>query len=163
MPCVRTTPSPFGVTFALLTTLLIALPAERGRADGVCADMNTLLEQAQSNFAGDVGSLPQLRLDGADSCATFFSPGESRGFHCVWEFSYRAAEAEKTFTYFDETLQRCFADRARVEHDQPVNHPDSYRLQQYQVGPVTVSVSLKDKSALQKTYVFLRVDGANRD
>lgn len=39
-----------------------------------------------------------------------------------------------------------------------VNHPDSYDLLQFNFGPAIVSVSLKDKAALAKTYVFLRIE-----
>jgi hypothetical protein len=39
-----------------------------------------------------------------------------------------------------------------------VNHPDSYDLRQFSSGVGMISVSLKDKGALNQTYVFLRVE-----
>ena len=37
-----------------------------------------------------------------------------------------------------------------------VNHPDSFDQKVFDVGAGRVSVSLKDKGALQQTYIFVR-------
>ena len=52
----------------------------------------------------------------------------------------------------------CFGAGAVVSSDTGVNHPDTYDLQMFRTVAGTVSVSLKDKGALQQTYVFLRIE-----
>ena len=79
---------------------------------------------------------------------------------CSWEFDYRADAAAALMDGFVGTLQSCF-DVQEIAPDQQVNHPDSYDLHQLEVGETMVSVSLKDKAALTKTYIFLRFEPAN--
>ncbi len=73
----------------------------------------------------------------------------------MWQFDYRAAEAEVAFNALLDQMRRC-APEAGTE-DQGVNHPDFYDLRLFRVEGREVGVSLKDKGALQQTLVFLTV------
>jgi hypothetical protein len=83
--------------------------------------------------------------------------GGVKAYHCAWEFEYRAEVALSTFARFDTELAACF--ETTSQHDQGVNHPDFYDLREYTVDGAVVRVSLKDKGALQLTYVFVAVEG----
>ncbi|MEM7075357.1 MAG: hypothetical protein AAF484_09750 [Pseudomonadota bacterium] len=75
---------------------------------------------------------------------------------CRWDFAYRATAAGALFDTLSETLSACLdpADAPAA----PVNHPDSYAQRQYRAAQTAVSVALKDKAGLDKSFVFLRVD-----
>ena len=75
-------------------------------------------------------------------------------------FSYRNVEANAAFEALNQSLQSCFGGSAEVAKDQGVNHPDFYEQRRYQLDQVVVTVSIKDKSTLQRTYVFIGVHGA---
>ena len=153
-----------------VTSLVLALgliPAGAARAGEFCADMNILVGRAQSNFpglsAGTTDAEKPFLLPGAKTCAVTRTLSGSKAYHCAWEFAYRATAANDRFNAFDRSLRQCFGNRAQTRKDQWVNHPDFYDLRQYRLEQVDVSVSIKDKSAMQKTYVFIRVQGANVD
>lgn len=76
---------------------------------------------------------------------------------CTWQFSYRAAEATSTFDTLRGLAQSCADDPAGFTKDQNVNHPDYYEAYYFGFNENTLSVSIKDKGALQKTYVVLRM------
>lgn len=75
---------------------------------------------------------------------------------CRWAFKYRSQAAESAFERIANDLARCLG--APAATDEPVNHPDSYQLVQFNGSDGIISVSLKDKASLQQTFVFLRVD-----
>jgi len=58
-------------------------------------------------------------------------------------------------------LAACLGPDAKETTDQIVNHPDAYDLREFELDGSTYAVSLKDKGALQQTYVFLRVPQRN--
>ncbi len=88
------------------------------------------------------------------ACSTSLILGGGTSTDCAWAFDYRSLEATKAF----ETLVAKVAECGVVisEKDQQVSHPDSYDLRQYEVDGKEISVSLKDKGALNETYVFFR-------
>ena len=47
---------------------------------------------------------------------------------------------------------------ALVAQGAEVNHPDSYDQRMFDIGDVSLSLSLKDKGALQKTVIYLLVE-----
>lgn len=150
-----------------LPCALATVPAGAARAADLCADMNTLVRQAGSDFSNwtagtDAAAIP-LTLPGAETCAMATSLTGQRVYYCAWKFEYRADGAQATFDAFNRSLQDCFGNRAQISRDQPVNHPDFYDLRQYQLDQIEVTVSIKDKSAMQSTYVFVRVHGGSLD
>ena len=150
-----------------LAAALAACPAETRGDTALCSDMNILVGEANSNFsnwtAKTTEAAPPLVLNGAKDCAMARSLSGERVYHCTWMFAYREAGAYGTFGTFNRSLQECFGERAELSRDRSVNHPDYYDQRQYQLGQVKVTLSIKDKSALRNTYVFVRVHGVNLD
>jgi hypothetical protein len=76
--------------------------------------------------------------------------------HCAWPFEYRSVQS---LDAFESLLGQVAACANPIAADtSSVNHPDSYDLRQFSSGVGVISVSLKDKGALNQTYVFLRVE-----
>ncbi len=149
----------------LFTALgLILAPVEEGFSATFCANVESLAGEAGSNFSdwttGATGVGARPKLSGAEDCAVTQSLSGLKTYHCTWEFSYRAKDAYLRFDAVKKLLKECFGDAASVSSDQRVNHPDFYDLQLYRLNQAEVAVSIKDKSALQRTYLFLRVRGA---
>lgn len=151
-----------------LVSALVSVPTGPSQAAGLCAEINGLLGMARSNFsttgagaaADGAATLPPL--PGAEKCdMTRSLAGES--YHCVWEFPYRTAASRALFDGFDRSFRECFGARARVSQDQAVNHPDFYDLREYALDDGIVTVSIKDKTALNGTFVFVRVRGRAPD
>jgi hypothetical protein len=125
--------------------------------------MKTLTAQAQSNFL-DTSVDPSTRLSlkpfsSADSCRISMSVSGGSVYHCAWKFPYRDTAAKDTFLSMNQTMRDCFVDGIETIEDQGVNHPDSYEQHKFLVDEIAVSVSIKDKSALQETYVFVGIEG----
>lgn len=155
------------ISILFLAIGLASAPAGAADAASLCANVKTLVREARSNFSNWATDTPRaavpLMLSGAKDCALTQSLSGSKTYHCTWQFPYRAAGAHGTFDAFNRTLRECLGDPAPSSRDQRVNHPDFYDLRQYRFDEVEVAVSIKDKSALQKTHLFLRVHGGNLD
>jgi len=150
-----------------LASAMVAIPAGMTRAAELCEDMNILVREARSNFSNwqvetTATAMPPM-LPGAEDCTMSQSLSGAKVYHCAWKFAYRAVGAYGTFDAYKQSFQECFGDRAHLSRDQSVNHPDFYDLHQYQLDQVNVTLSIKDKSALQSTYVFVRVHGVIPD
>ena len=140
------------------------------QARDLCANIDDLIDQSRSQFAeimdkphGDAGDHDvTLTLAGASYC--FVTKQSKRSFyHCGWEFPYRAKQAYDTFDAFVRGVNDCIGQQATLHTDQSVNHPDFYALRRYETEQADVSVSVKDKSALGRTFVFIRVQGGKRN
>ena len=79
-----------------------------------------------------------------------------RSAHCAWSFSYRSRDATQAFQSLSQSLATCGDLVVPKKAAKGVNHPDSFEQHLFKVDGGYVSVSLKDKGALQQTYVFLR-------
>ncbi|MEM6661384.1 MAG: hypothetical protein AAF666_04310 [Pseudomonadota bacterium] len=145
-----------------LTALMwVASPAMGGgdfRSEELCWKLQRLVGAAGSNFQAASYSTGTYILPGAASCDMSLAPGGARSHDCLWSFDYRAPEAAETFRNFFTQTAACFPGGSFAA-DHSVNHPDFYDLQTLAVDGVEINVSLKDKAALQKTLVFLRVVG----
>ncbi len=137
------------------------------RAQDLCADIDYLIDQSGSQFSeimpkphGDAGDHEvTLALAGASYCLVTKRSKRSL-YHCGWEFPHRAQQAYDTFDEFVRGVSDCIGQQATLHRDQSVNHPDFYALRRYETEQAEVSVSVKDKSALGRTFVFIRVQGA---
>lgn len=155
----------WGMKRVLLVAALIlgVLPAAIGRADGFCADVRTLIAHARSGFSstpsrsGEGGTTGPLMLRGASDCQVARQLDGSF-FYCTWKHPFRSAGATGSFERINRELQECLGDRATIRADQGVNHPDFYDSRHYILDGAGVTVSLKDKVALQSTLVFVRVN-----
>lgn len=137
-------------------------------ADDLCSQIETLIDHAGAQFTAILQEPSNtagqqevtLKLADADDCQV--SQRSRRGwYHCAWEFPQRAPAAAARFEGFVDEMTDCLGERARLYEDQSVNHPDSYSLRGFELPQAEVSVSVKDKSALGKTFVFIRVRGKN--
>lgn len=125
-------------------------------ADGFC-DTLTALTLGQSPEV--TISLPNTDI-GAESCRPSLGLGGTKAINCAWPFDYRAPQARAAFEDTIGAVEACLGTGASAQLDGLVNHPDSYDLRTYVIPQGSVAVSLKDKGALQKTYVFLKVERA---
>jgi hypothetical protein len=89
-------------------------------------------------------------------CAPSRGLGGTVALHCAWPFEYRSMQALDAFDYLLGQVAAC-ANPIAADLSS-VSHPDSYDLRQFSSGMGVISVSLKDKGALNQTYVFLRVE-----
>ena len=150
-----------------LALVLASVSVSPGYSSGLCVEMSILVEQARSNFSsgspdGFEGLQPPLE-QASGSCKLTGSSLGQKTYFCTWEFAYRSAQADAAFDAVTRSLQDCFGAQAQIGKDQGVNHPDFYDSRQIRLEDVQMSVSIKDKSALDRTYVFLRVAGSNPD
>ncbi|MGB3317056.1 MAG: hypothetical protein WBB85_21925 [Albidovulum sp.] len=143
---------------ALVLAVALAPPA---RSAEPCTELTALVDAAGADFPNG-GAAPEERetsplLRDAETCAVTTAISGRREYHCAWVFPYRAVDALAAFDSLNGVIEQCFPKHGPVETDQGVNHPDFYDLRQYPLDRADLSVSLKDKVALQKTYVFLRI------
>ena len=136
---------------------MLVLSATSAQARDFCADITALASAASSNFASGVTDMTHAN-QGPGSCDIALTLNAPSAHICHWEFAYRAAEAAATFETFNQQIQTCLAGLSDEFKDQGVNHPDFYDLRQYQTQGAQVSLSIKDKGAMQRTFVFLRIE-----
>ena len=153
------------VTGALAIYLGLAAAAAAAAAPSAwaapdCADMKSLISHAQLSFeASAVGKSqpPAHSLPGADQCASAIGEGGTGIYYCSWSFSFRSGEARQLFAGLNDQIAGCLKIDPVLAKDQRVNHPDSFWLNTYQVNGAELSISIKDKSNLGKSLLFLRV------
>ncbi|MEM1162071.1 MAG: hypothetical protein AAGJ28_14145 [Pseudomonadota bacterium] len=147
-----------GCLTALMWVASLALGGEDFRSEELCRKLQRLVGAAGANFHAASHTTGRYILPGAASCDMSLAPGGARSHDCLWSFGYRDAKAAEAFDAMLASAGACFPGGAFVG-DQSVNHPDFYDLQTLAVDGVEIKISLKDKAALQKTLVFLRVVG----
>ncbi len=140
---------------AFILAVGFGIPASVSNADAVCAEFSPLIADAKANF--DDADLPSLR--GADTCKLTRSLSGSRAYHCSWGYPYRSEIAERRFKEMADALHVCFGETVGAGNDKPVNHPDTYDQLQYRSGHVAILVSLKDKAALERTFISIGIIG----
>lgn len=143
---------------SIAALILAATQVSAAYADDACADLDTLIQYARSDrdFTMHTLQFADLLESTPGECATVRVLGAGVMHVCRWEYVYRSPDARGAFEKLNEKLKSCFGERTQEVHDQGVNHPDFYDLRQYQIGDVWLSVSMKDKGALRKSYVSLR-------
>ncbi len=156
-------PSSLGLLISIVVLLAIVGMAQ---ASDLCTDINYLIDQSRSDFVkirGEPSSdsphdAVTLTLTGATDCRV--TKKSSKNFYqCHWEFPHRAEEAYDTFDELVRSVHECLGKQATVHNDQKVNHPDFYALTRYETEKASVNISVKDKSALERTFVFIRIQG----
>ena len=140
---------------SLALLLLLAAPGV-ARAGDLCADVERLMADASSGFAASPA------LAEASDCEVT-ATGKKRVYQCSWEHPHRAAEAYAHYDAFVQELDGCLGPQTTPVADQSVNHPDFFALRRYPMPGADVSVSVKDKSALNRTFVFLRIQAKVAD
>jgi hypothetical protein len=145
----------------------LALSAMPSFAAADCAEVNALIGTAGSGPGDGVSdrfdAAANLLLQGVETCAATTALSGGTEFHCAWAFPYRSDAARTAFAALNSSVGTCLSSPVRTDTDQRLNHPDSYDLRLYEADRARLSLSIKDKAALGKTYVFLRVRNANPD
>ena len=153
-----------------LSALTVIASLSAAHARDLCADIDDLIEQSGSQFVDvaaqaneDTGDLEATRVLADATYCRVTASSQNRTYYCAWAYPYRAEIATEAFDQLARDIVACFDSRATVLKDQGVNHPDSYDVHRFQTAQADVSVSIKDKVALDATYVFIRVQGRSAD
>lgn len=136
--------------FGLLALVCTMLSSVATADDELCPAVEALATEARSGFADRVTD-GGARLPGVEHCGSVRTLSGAEALYCAWTFPLRNPAASEHFAMLD----RCFADSEPLGEDKPVNHPDTHRLRRYRLNGAEMTVSLKDKSAHGRTYVFL--------
>ena len=120
---------------------------------GLAAHGGAFCDLAQGLLDGGT-DVPVL---GGVSCGRVNSADGKDQYFCALEHPFRSDMARDTYEKYVAEARVCFGDGAAVPVGPAVNHPDSYDQVVFDVNGRDISVSLKDKGALQKTYVFIRL------
>lgn len=139
--------------------LILIIPMVLGsnlsaQTDAFCDQLQSLMVQAGDGVTTSF-HLSSRTLAQVD-CAPSRGLGGTVSLHCAWPFKYRSMQS---LDAFESLLGQVAACANPIAADtSSVNHPNSYDLRQFSSGVGVISVPLKDKGALNQTYVFLRVE-----
>ncbi len=128
----------------LLATVLIASSQPLAAAD--CQYLDALDTYANSETAPSEAS-----------CTTYLTAANTTGRSCHWTFPFRSDGAKDFGKTLWKNLTSCRAGTP-LGPDAQVNHPDSYDLREWATDHGTYALSIKDKGALNRTLVFLRLE-----
>lgn len=129
---------------------MLCLTACTAQAEGLCDQLTAIMGKPATD-----GQHVTLDGNGKSDCAVSLDLSGAKALNCAWDFPFRDGTAREVFAGTLARLQVCFGADATL--DQPVNHPDFYDLRVFQTELGEVGLSLKDKGALQRSYVFLRI------
>ncbi len=99
------------------------------------------------------------RLEGAECGAGQTTNGKIR--HCQIAYDYRSPAAEARFAALIDSILQCLPDAVKRAPAPGVNHPDTHIERIFDADGAQITVSLKDKAQLGKTFVFLQVTRGN--
>ena len=145
----------------VVATVAVGLSIGSAQASDLCATVTQLVSDARGNFPdrSSTGTF-STALPDRHECALALQLGGLRTMTCQWPFELRDAQARETFEQLAQGIETCTGTIVLLDQDQQVNHPDTYDLRKFEKESIAIDVSLKDKGALQQTFVFLRIDGA---
>lgn len=83
--------------------------------------------------------------------------GQEGRIVCQIEFALKDVEAKELFTEAAAGLRNCLTKEITETRDLGVNHPDSYQAISFEMPSREVRLIYKDKSALQTTFITVRV------
>ena len=147
----------------LRSAVLAAAVTGPALADEFCSDVNSLVSLASQELDQEMNADVLTSLSDTKECGFSDNLDGNRDYHCMWESVYRDPESYVRFDDMARSLRTCFGVDAEEVRDQPVNHPDYYDQVSFQVKGIEIAVSIKDKSALQRTFAFIRIRAANDD
>ena len=131
---------------SLALALIFAATSISGQDMNGCPTLASLLSKSE-NIATTIG---------ANSCRAVLDLDAKKSTSCRWDFDFRDDASKALFETLIAEAQSCVGSDAELARDKQVNHPDSYTLKRYQFDGSALSLSLKDKTALQKTLGFVR-------
>lgn len=117
------------------------------------------LAECRALLDRDAAATASLFAPDAATCQTAReTTGEA--LFCHGEHPFRSQTALKQAKRLEAALTACFGS-VETTKDATVNHPDSYDARHFDVEGARISLSIKDKGALGKTLVFLRIAEGN--
>lgn len=123
-----------------------------------CAAFEDVVQKASENYASSPGSPIKIYGIIPNTCDIATSPDGIRIYHCRWDYTYREPAAVELMRTINIEIQKCLGVQSRKIED-GVNHPDTYEQRLFRLGDINISLSLKDKAALNQSFVFLRISG----
>lgn len=118
--------------------------------------MKTVLAVAISVFALPAGAdCTRLEAYQGATPAGITADCDTEPGACRWSFALGDPTSRALFENMRMQLDAC-PGRIGIEQDKGVNHPDFYDAWIFEFGDTALSVSLKDKAALKKTFVVVR-------
>lgn len=135
----------------VLGVLLFVFSGSAAGAGAFCEQVEALLE------GGPTVDEVRLPNGSGSQCSTSLGLSGATAVNCAWPHTFRDGSARAAFDEALVALQTCVGGQSAATRDQDVNHPDYYDLRLFRTDKGEVGLSLKDKGALQQTYVFLRV------
>jgi hypothetical protein len=127
------------------------LLAPAAHADDLCETLNSLVLDIRQDL------IPYQGPPGVAECRDVRTLGGQLVYNCFWEFPFRSAEATEHYEALNGAIRDCFGNRLVPTEDLGVNHPDTYSQWIYDLEGTAIRASIKDKSALDKTLVFLGI------
>lgn len=124
-------------------------------AGGVCSYLNTFVLPVSQKHHEMLSSYDAFGGAGQAKCSASRTLGGGSTRHCYWVFDYRSDAATATFENAIKAVTQCLETQEVSPIGPEVNHPDSHAVRTYDIEGGTLTVSLKDKGALQQTLVFL--------
>lgn len=140
-----------------LVAMALMLSPATGWSETFCAGIERLSAAAETGFSQDPAP-----LESAESCLVATTTMGRASYHCNWPFPFRDPAARATYEDFGASIRTCFAAAEETPVDEGVNHPDSYEQRAFVLGPARLRLSLKDKSQLGLTYVFLTIEAVGQ-
>ncbi|WP_152912319.1 hypothetical protein [Candidatus Rhodobacter oscarellae] len=125
---------------ALCAAILLGQPASAGS----CAALRDFI-------AG-----PAIAVLSGATCRDALTETGAGGF-CQWGYAYRSEAARAGFARQVAKLTECFPDAAPQPSPHRVNHPDTHDVRLFDLGDTRITISLKDKARLGKSFVFMQV------
>ena len=136
---------------------------QEAQAETWCSDLDDIIDDARSSFVGADGPELGTFAPAPDRCELAAEPSGSDVYRCTWSFALRAAETAEVYNGLAVSVAECVGGDVLPVVDRGVNHPDTSLRHTYDLGSAALSLSLKDKSALDASYVFLEVRGDQAD
>lgn len=105
------------------------------------------------------GEPPQIQAQDV-TCGQSQALGGGTSKHCIWTYDLRAGSAQATFEALRTQLLGC-AQAESIVSSSPVNHPDTFDQVTGEFDQMSISIALKDKTALGKSLIVLRAQKAD--
>lgn len=123
-----------------------------GAGDEFCAHLTGTKVAGETEWARLLGGIVG---GGRPDCVK--GEAGAGSLRCRWTQALQAPGSRDAFAAMGAEIRACRPETE--ERDDAVNHPDFYDAFAFGFGTVRVSLSIKDKSGLQATYVTFRRDG----
>ena len=134
------------------------------KANNYCSIIGRLMDQSifiSEDATGDLNKIDPAGRAGLKhfqtAHCTVSKSSEGNSYHCVWKFPLQSPDAAQKFRDIEGILKECMRSGTAAKRDKGVNHPDFYDAAQFLLENAKVTLSIKEKSTLQNTFISLRI------